>query len=110
MRSDAQAKHRALHSPRQQHGWHAPTPQEEQQRLAFWATLHCLAGCTFDEVLGPVIGTVLGWGNLETIALALGNAFVFGYAFTMVLCSAAAWRGARRPRSSWRPAPLRSQS
>lgn len=31
-----------------------------------------------------VIGTHLGWGNLETIALAVALAFAFGYAFTMV--------------------------
>jgi hypothetical protein len=32
-----------------------------------------------------VIGTVLGWGDLETIAPAEGLAFVFGYAFATVL-------------------------
>jgi hypothetical protein len=31
-----------------------------------------------------VIGTALGWGNLSTIALAVGLAFAFGYAFTLV--------------------------
>jgi Domain of unknown function (DUF4396) len=35
-------------------------------------------------VLGVVIGTALGWGNLETIALAIALAFFFGYAFTSV--------------------------
>jgi hypothetical protein len=53
-------------------------------RLAFTATLHCLSGCAVGEVLGMVIGTALGWSNLQTIALAVGLAFVFGYAFTMV--------------------------
>lgn len=43
-----------------------------------------LPRCAFSEVLGLVISTVLGWENLETIALAVGSAFVFGYAFTMV--------------------------
>jgi uncharacterized protein YcfJ len=38
--------------------------------LAWSATLHCLTGCAIGEVLGMVIGTALGWGNLETIALA----------------------------------------
>lgn len=53
-------------------------------RLAFTATLHCLSGCAVGEVLGMVIGTALGWTVLSTIVLAVGLAFVFGYAFTMV--------------------------
>ena len=51
--------------------------------LAWSATLHCLTGCAIGEVLGMVIGTALGWGNLETIALAVVLAFLFGYALTM---------------------------
>lgn len=53
-------------------------------RLAFTATLHCLSGCAVGEVLGMVVGTALGWTALSTIVLAVGLAFVFGYAFTMV--------------------------
>ena len=53
-------------------------------RLAFSATVHCLTGCAIGEVLGMVIGTALGWGNLATIALAVILAFLFGYALTMV--------------------------
>lgn len=53
-------------------------------RLAFTATLHCLSGCAVGEVLGMVIGTALGWSTLSTIGLAVGLAFVFGYAFTVV--------------------------
>jgi hypothetical protein len=51
--------------------------------LAWSATLHCLTGCAIGEVLGMVIGTALGWGNLETIALAIALAFLFGYALTV---------------------------
>ena len=47
------------------------------------ATLHCLTGCAIGEVLGMVIGTALGWGDLQTVALAVALAFVFGYAFTI---------------------------
>ncbi|HEX8568859.1 MAG TPA: DUF4396 domain-containing protein [Caulobacteraceae bacterium] len=53
-------------------------------RLAFTATLHCLSGCAVGEVLGMVIGTAIGLAALQTVALAVGLAFVFGYAFTMV--------------------------
>jgi hypothetical protein len=34
-------------------------------------------------VLGMVIGTALGWGDLATIALAVALAFMFGYALTV---------------------------
>ena len=52
-------------------------------RLAVTATLHCLTGCAIGEVLGMVIGTALGWTDLQTVALAVGLAFLFGYAFTI---------------------------
>jgi hypothetical protein len=51
--------------------------------LAVSATLHCLTGCAIGEVLGMVIGTALGWSDLATIALAVGLAFLFGYALTI---------------------------
>jgi len=45
-----------------------------------------------------VIGTALGWGNLETIALAVALAFLFGYALTIrpLLASGMAFRQAAR--------------
>ena len=74
-----------------EHHSHAAAPAEQARahgvslnRLAFTATLHCLSGCAVGEVLGMVIGTALGWSALSTIGLAVGMAFVFGYAFTMV--------------------------
>ena len=40
-------------------------------RVAVSATLHCLTGCAIGEVLGMVIGTALGWGDFQTIVLAI---------------------------------------
>jgi len=51
-------------------------------RLAASATTHCLTGCAIGEVLGVFIGTALGWGNFETIVLAIVLAFFFGYSLT----------------------------
>ncbi|MFF9163077.1 DUF4396 domain-containing protein [Streptomyces longwoodensis] len=47
------------------------------------ATLHCLTGCAIGEVLGMVVGTALGWGNLPTTVLAIVLAFFFGYSLTL---------------------------
>lgn len=57
--------------------------QDSLNRTAWSATLHCLTGCAIGEVLGMAIGTALGWGNFETIALAVVLAFFFGYALTL---------------------------
>ena len=53
-------------------------------RVAFLATVHCLTGCAIGEVLGMIIGTALGWGDLATIVLAIALAFLFGYSLTML--------------------------
>ena len=53
-------------------------------RLAVSATLHCLTGCAAGEVTGIAIGTALDWGNVATIALAVGLAFLFGYTLTSI--------------------------
>jgi hypothetical protein len=47
-------------------------------------------------VLGMVIGTALGWSDVQTIVLAVALAFVFGYSFTIgpVLRSGLALRAA----------------
>jgi hypothetical protein len=63
---------------------HAHASAQSLNRVAFSATAHCLTGCAIGEVLGVVIGTALGWGNWETIALAVVLAFFFGYSLTMV--------------------------
>src|SRR5688572_10375887 len=69
------------HSAHQHHGHAAPA---SLNHTAWAATLHCLTGCAIGEVLGMVLGTYWGWGPWATIALAVGLAFVFGYALTML--------------------------
>jgi hypothetical protein len=56
---------------------------ESLTRSAVRATLHCLTGCAIGEVLGMVIATALGWGDLASIALSVVLAFGFGYALTL---------------------------
>lgn len=51
-------------------------------KLAWVATAHCLMGCAIGEIAGMLIGTSLGWSNLATIALAVGLAFLSGFALT----------------------------
>ena len=57
-------------------------PPRELNRLATSATNHCLTGCVIGEVVGMVIATALGWGDIASIALAVGLAFLFGYSLT----------------------------
>jgi hypothetical protein len=63
------------------HGAHAAAPAGVN-RLAISATNHCLTGCVIGEVLGMVIATALGWGDIASIALAVALAFFFGYSLT----------------------------
>src|SRR5689334_13904859 len=53
-------------------------------RVAVLATLHCLTGCAIGEVLGMVIATAVGLGDLASIALAVVLAFAFGFGLTVL--------------------------
>lgn len=53
-------------------------------KTAVSATLHCLTGCAIGEVLGMVLATWWGWGDLASIVLAVTLAFFFGYLLTFV--------------------------
>ncbi|MFJ7067139.1 DUF4396 domain-containing protein [Streptomyces sp. NPDC101115] len=84
--------HHAAHGQHSTHDQHAGHEGHEQHQhghgkvswsMAAQATLHCLTGCAIGEVLGMVIGTALGWGNLPTMVLAIILAFFFGYALTL---------------------------
>jgi hypothetical protein len=51
-------------------------------RIAFSATVHCLTGCAIGEVLGMILATWWGWGDVASILLAVALAFLFGYGLT----------------------------
>jgi hypothetical protein len=59
-----------------------PTERRALTNVAVSATLHCLTGCAIGEIAGMAIGTAAGLSNLQTIALAVALAFLFGYALT----------------------------
>ncbi|MFE4333518.1 DUF4396 domain-containing protein [Streptomyces sp. NPDC056831] len=85
----------ADHSRRADHGEHAHPGHADHTShtdrhlgqagwaMAAQATLHCLTGCAIGEILGMVIGTALGWGNIGTMVLAIVLAFFFGYTLTL---------------------------
>ncbi|MGO4460013.1 DUF4396 domain-containing protein [Streptomyces sp. M-16] len=91
------------------HGHHGHGNPEHQEHghhghgtvgwaMAARATLHCLTGCAIGEVLGMIIGTALGWGNVPTMVIAIALAFFFGYALTLrgVLAAGVDFRSAVR--------------
>ncbi|OEJ27260.1 hypothetical protein BGM19_11835 [Streptomyces agglomeratus] len=80
-----QADHASRHGDHAHHGTHSAhsTSGKVSWAMAARATLHCLTGCAIGEVLGMVIGTALGWGNAQTMILAIVLAFFFGYALTL---------------------------
>lgn len=74
-------KHEAHEHHDEAHAAHAGHTMDHK-KMAASATLHCLVGCALGEVVGLIIGTALGWSAWATIALAVGLAFVFGYALS----------------------------
>jgi hypothetical protein len=69
-------------APHGEHGANRAADRGSLNRLAASATNHCLTGCVIGEVLGMVIATALGWGDVASIALAVALAFLFGYSLT----------------------------
>jgi hypothetical protein len=61
---------------------HVHEAQANLNRLAASATVHCLSGCAIGEILGMVLATWWGWGNVASIVLSIVLAFVFGYGLT----------------------------
>ena len=62
----------------------APRAEPSLNALSAKATVNCLIGCAAGEITGMAIGTALGWSNVATLILAVGLAFLFGYALTSV--------------------------
>ena len=62
----------------------APLAGRALTRTAIVATAHCLTGCAIGEVLGMVLATAFGWGDVASILLAVALAFFFGYLLTML--------------------------
>lgn len=54
----------------------------ELNSVAASATNHCLTGCAAGEVAGMVLAIAFGWGDVASIALAVGLAYVFGFSLT----------------------------
>jgi hypothetical protein len=50
--------------------------------MAAGATLHCITGCAIGEIVGLIVGTIAGLDNFQTIILATGLAFLFGYSLS----------------------------
>ena len=81
---DHHANHSEAHHNQIEHHAHNHASHEGAglNKMAASATLHCLTGCALGEVTGLIIGTALGWSALQTIALAVALAFLFGYALS----------------------------
>ena len=69
-------------APAQEHHHEMPAAGAALTAVSISATLHCLTGCAIGEVAGMVIGTAVGFTDLQTILLAVALAFLFGYALT----------------------------
>lgn len=63
-------------------GHHQHDTKKNLNKMAVSATLHCLTGCAIGEVLGLITGSALGLSIPATLALAVGLAFLFGYALS----------------------------
>jgi putative flippase GtrA len=75
----------AAHEHHYEHAHHHGAGGEPRSlnRTTLQATLHCLTGCAIGEILGMVIASALGWGNVPSIAISIVLAFFFGYSLTL---------------------------
>lgn len=82
---DHEPGHAADHAAHDHHAGHDHSGHGSQSlnQLSVSATIHCMTGCLIGDVTGMTIATALGWSNGASIALAVGLAFLFGYALTI---------------------------
>lgn len=52
-------------------------------KMAVQATLHCLTGCAMGEVSGLLIGTGLSLPSPATVTISIALAFAFGFGLTI---------------------------
>lgn len=57
--------------------------QQNNIKLAFKVTLHCVVGCGIGDTAGLIIGTVFGWSVILTMILGIILGFLGGYGLTM---------------------------
>lgn len=57
--------------------------QQDNIKLAFKVTLHCVIGCGIGDTAGLIIGTVIGWSVVPTMMLGIILGFFGGYGLTM---------------------------
>ena len=62
-----------------EHDTHHDHEPVNNAKLAASATFHCLLGCGLGEVVGMVLATMIGLGNVQSITLAVILGFVFGF-------------------------------
>jgi hypothetical protein len=79
--TEADHDHRVAEPGSHEHhdGGHDHHAMGNVNSMAVSATLHCLTGCAIGEIIGLVIGTAAGLGNVATIAISIALAFLFGY-------------------------------
>ena len=69
-------QHDAHHDHGHHHHDHEPV---NNAKLAASATFHCLMGCGLGEVIGMVLATMIGLGNVQSITLAVILGYVIGF-------------------------------
>jgi Domain of unknown function (DUF4396) len=72
--------HEHDHAPAHHHAM--PASGAALTGVAISATLHCLTGCSIEEIAGMIIGTAAGFSDWGTVAISVALAFVFGYGLT----------------------------
>ena len=57
---------------------------QDNKKLAFKTTIHCVMGCGVGDTVGLIIGTVLSWTVFPIMILAIILGFIGGYGLTII--------------------------